>query len=771
MASKNIKGIVIEVGGNTTKLENALKSVDKQVYSLNSDLKAVNQALKLDPKNTELLSQKYDILKRNIEATKDRLNTLKEAQRQMGDYSKLTEEQKKQYTQLSLEIAKGEDALKKMNKELQASSKIDLSKLQSGLKKVGEVALDVSKKLLQVSTAIGGALASVVGLGVKSYADLEQNIGGIQKLFGDSADDLIKKSKEAYKTAGLSANQYMETATSFSASLLKGLGGDTKQAVALTDRAIQDMSDNANTFGTSMEEVMNVYKALSKEQFTTLDNLKLGYAGTKEGMKQLIADASSYTDIQKELGISVDASNMSFDNMINAISVIQKHLNITGTTMKEAEGTITGSINQMKASFENFINGSGSPEELSKSILNVVRNISKAVKKLAPDILQGIVELISTLIPEIGKILIQNIPLLLDSISKMIDDLLTLLTSNTESLQKAITELINKIVEFITLNLPKILQIALTLIITLAKGLADSLKDPNFISSIVNCVITICDVIVENLPLIIDVAVQIIVALIEGLSSDEGIGKLVEYIPELVIKVVEALIKAIPLIVGAIPKIFDAIIQMAVRSSIRTIQLGKDIIKWIIDGIGSFLGKLGEKAGEIIETIKEEITKLPDKAKQWGKDMVQGLIDGMKSMLGGLGKTASNLGSKIKEFLHFSRPDTGPLRDYETWMPDFVEGLAKGIEKSSYLVENASLGLANDMTNSILGNTSKALKGLNSGINASLNPNINPSYSYDLNYKLMAQAMKEALQEVQVELDDRELGRFVDKQVSEEVYS
>lgn len=771
MASKNIKGITIEIAGNTTKLENALKSVDKQVYSLNSDLKAVNQALKLDPKNTELLSQKYDILKRNIEATKDRLNTLKEAQRQMGDYSKLTEEQKKQYTQLSLEIAKGEDALKKMKKELLNISGINIEKLQNGLKKVGEVALDVSKKLMQVSTAIGGALASVVGLGVKSYADLEQNIGGIQKLFGDSAEELIKNSKEAYKNAGLSANQYMETATSFSASLIKGLGGDTKQAVALTDRAIKDMSDNANTFGTSMEEVMNVYKALSKEQFTTLDNLKLGYSGTKEGMKQLIADASTYTEEQEKLGISVDASSMSFDNMVKAISVVQKHLNITDTTMKEAEGTITGSINKMKASFENFINGSGSPEALSESILNVVRNISKAVQKLAPDILQGIVELISTLIPEIGKILIQNIPLLLDSISKMIDDLLTLLTSNTESLQNAITTLINKIVEFITLNLPKILQIALTLIITLAQGLADSLKDPNFISSIVNCVITICDVIVENLPLIIEVAIEIIVALIEGLSSDDGIGKLVEYIPELVIKIVEALIKAIPLIVGAIPKIFDAIIKMAVRNSIRTIQLGKDIIQWIIDGIGNFLGKLGEKAGDIIDTIKEEITKLPDKAKQWGKDMVQGLIDGMKSMLGGLGKTASNLGSKIKEFLHFSRPDTGPLRDYETWMPDFVEGLAKGIEKSSYLVENASLGLANDMTNSILGNTSKALKGLNSGINASLNPSINPSYSYDLNYKLMAQAMKEALQEVQVELDDRELGRFVDKQVSEEVYS
>ena len=767
--AKRIQGITIDVSGDTSKLQKSLNQLQAPINKINKELADVNKALKLDPKNTELLAQKQDILKRNIEATKEKLVQLKNAQAQMGEYSKLTDEQKASYTRLSVEIAKSEDALKKMNQELKSSAKIDLSKLQDGLKKVGEVALEVSKKLMQVSTAIAGALSSVVGLGVKSYASLEQNIGGIEKLFGDSAEKLIENSKKAYKTAGLSANQYMETATSFSASLLKGLSGDTEKATQLTDRAIRDMSDNANTFGSSMEEVMNVYKALSKEQFSTLDNLRLGYAGTRTGMEQLIKDASSYTDIQKELGITVDASSMSFDNMINAISVMQKHLNITGTTMKEAEGTITGSINQMKASFDNFLNGSGSPEELSKSIMNVLKNVSNAIKQLAPDILKGIVSLIKDLVPEVVKILFELIPELLASISEMIDELLTLLTENTESVQKAITSLINTIVEFITLNLPKILQIALQLVITLAKGIADSL--PTLIPTIVDCVITICDIIVENLPLIIDVAVQIIVALIEGLSSDEGIEKLVEYIPTLVIKVVEAIIKAIPLIVGAIPKIFDAIVQMATKNSIRTIELGRDIIKWIIDGIGSFLGKLGEKAGEIITKIKDTLMELPNKAKQWGKDMVQGLIDGIKSMLGNVGNAVNKVAEKIKNFLHFSRPDEGALRDYETWMPDFVKGLARTLRGSSGILEDATLDLANDMSNSLLSNTSRALKGLNAGIQSSLNPTINPSIAYDLNYKLMANAMKEALQEVQVELDDRELGRFVDKQVSEEVYS
>ena len=768
-SNKRIKGIVIEIGGETKGLDQALQKVNQTINKTNTELKDLDKALKLDPKNTELLAQKQEVLSKNIDATKERLKMLTEAQKQLGSYNNLTEEQKEKYRALEVEITHAKDSLNKMNEELKNTSKIDLSKIQNGLKKVGEVALEVSKKLLQVSTAIGGALSSVVGLGVKSYASLEQNIGGIEKLFGDSAEKLIENSKKAYKTAGLSANQYMETATSFSASLLKGLSGDTEKATQLTDRAIRDMSDNANTFGSSMDEVMNVYKALSKAQYTTLDNLRLGYAGTKEGMESLIYDASQMVDIQEELGITVDSSSMSFDNMINAISVMQKHLNITGTTMKEAEGTITGSINQMKASFDNFLNGSGSPEELSKSIMTVVKNVSEAIKKLAPSILSGLVNLFFEIIPELVKTLKETIPLLIDSINQLISDLWDWIAEDSENWGKDIGALLVKIGTFITDNLPKILDSAILIIVAIGEGLVEAL--PKLIPQVVQCVITICDTIIENLPLIIDVAIQIIVALIEGLSSDEGIEKLVEYIPTLVIKIVEAIIKAIPLIVGAIPKIFDAIIGMATKNSIRTIELGRDIIKWIIDGIGSFLGKLGEKAGEIITKIKDTLMELPDKAKKWGKDMVQGLIDGIKSMLGNVGNAVNKVAEKIKNFLHFSRPDIGPLRDYETWMPDFVKGLAETMRGSSGILENATLDLANDMTNSLLSNTSRALRGLNAGIQSSLNPTINPSIAYDLNYKLMANAMKEALQEVQVELDDRELGRFVDKQVSEEVYS
>lgn len=299
MASKNIKGITIEIGGNTTKLESALKNVNKVVYSTNSELKQLNQALKLDPKNTELLAQKQELLRKNIAATTERLNTLKEAQRQMGSYSSLTDEQKEQYRALSVEIAKGENALKGMNKELKASTSINLDGLKDALKKVGDVATEVTKKMVQVSAAIGGALAGLVAAGVKSYASLEQNIGGVETLFklsdkeiaafarnsGMSIDevkkdttlmnaaiDTVKKNAaQAYKTAGVSANQYMEGVTSFTASLLQSTGGSALEAANIADMAFRDMSDNANKFGTDMQAIQNAYQGFAKQNYTMLD--------------------------------------------------------------------------------------------------------------------------------------------------------------------------------------------------------------------------------------------------------------------------------------------------------------------------------------------------------------------------------------------------------------------------------------------------------------------------------------------------------------------
>lgn len=522
MASKNIKGITIEIGGNTTKLQDALKGVDKQVYGLNNDLKSLNQALKLDPKNTELLAQKQDILKNNISATSEKLKTLVEAQKQMGSYNSLTDEQKSSYNALSLEIAKSKSALEGMNKELKDSNKTDLTKLKDGLKKVGDVAADVTKKMLQVSTAVGGALAGLVTAGVKSYADLEQNIGGVETLFKDNADKVVENAKNAYKTAGVSANEYMAGVTSFSASLLQSLSGDTAKAADVADMAFRDMSDNANKFGTDMSSIQNAYQGFAKQNYTMLDNLKLGYGGTKTEMERLLADA------EKISGVKYNISNLS--DVYNAIHVIQEELGVTGTTAEEAEKTISGSVNSMKAAFDNFLNGSGSPEALAESVTNVLKNVSKAIVELAPNILNGVVVLTKELLPQVAKILIDLVPQLLDAVTDLLDTVLDELTHNTDKVAQTISVLINQVVNFISNNLPKIIEAGVLILITLTEAIIRSL--PELIKAIPRIIIGIVNALDNGLDSIKQMGKNILLSILNGIVSK--VGDLIEYIKNIV---------------------------------------------------------------------------------------------------------------------------------------------------------------------------------------------------------------------------------------------
>ena len=706
MASKNIKGIVIEIGGNTTKLEAALKDVNKVVYSTNSELKQLNQALKLDPKNTELLAQKQDVLRKNIQATTERLETLKEAQRQMGNYSSLTEEQKEQYRGLSVEIAKSENALKGMNEELKNTNKVDLSKLGEGLKKVGEIAKDVAKKMMEVTTAIGGALAGLVGAGVKSYADLEQNLGGVETLFKESSDKVIENAKNAYKTAGVSANEYMAGVTSFSASLLQSLGGDTEKAADVADMAFRDMSDNANKFGTDMGSIQNAYQGFAKQNYTMLDNLKLGYGGTKTEMERLLSDA------QKLTGVKYDINNLS--DVYEAIHVIQEQMEVTGTTAKESEKTISGSVNSMKAAFDNFLNGSGSPEALAETITNVFNNVGNAIIQLAPSILSGVVTLLQTLIPQIAQLLLDLLPQLLTAITNMINALLSMITSNMEGISNAISQIINAIVGFITENLPTIIEMGIQLLVALVQGIIQSI--PQLIPTLVQCIETIINTIIENLPLIIETGIDLLVALIEGIVDaipqlvamlPKVIQKLVETLtrPDMIVKIISAaltlmlalakgLIQAIPQMVTAIPNIIGAMVT-GFRNSIANTnwgELGKNIIKGICDGFGRIGSYLNNKVNE----VKEQIT------------------------------------AKFKKI--------------------FGIGIEKGVPQA-------------------LKDVDVAMKQLNAGIEASVNPTINPSVSYDTNYRLMASAMKEALQDMDIVMDDEKYGKFVVKTVTDTIYT
>lgn len=283
----------------------------------------------------------------------------------MADYT-LSAKVTADISSLEKSFQSAQDSAKSLQKSLDSlDSGTSFKNLGSSLDNVGSKISSVGDSISAVSDKVGSIGDSMTAMFtapiaagltsiVSATADIEQSIGGVETLFKDSAGTVIANAKQAFSTVGVSANQYMEQVTSFSASLLQSLGGDTAKAASYADRAMKDMADNANKFGTDMESIQYAYQGFAKQNYTMLDNLKLGYGGTKEEMQRLIADASKMTGIQEQLGVTVDSTSMSFGNIVNAISVMQQSLGIAGTTAKEASTTIWGSFNQMKAAAIDF---------------------------------------------------------------------------------------------------------------------------------------------------------------------------------------------------------------------------------------------------------------------------------------------------------------------------------------------------------------------------------------------------------------------------------
>ena len=275
----------------------------------------------------------------------------------------------------------------------------------TGINKVGK-AID--------TVAIAGG-AAFVGMGknaVSALADYQQLSGGIEKLFGADAQSVIDNASKAFKTAGVSINEYMQQVTGFSASLISSLGGDTAKAAQYADRIITDMADNANTFGTSLTSIQYAYQGFAKQNYTMLDNLRLGYGGTKEEMERLISDASKMKVEQQQLNVAVKEGDMSFGNIANAISVVQKNMNITGTTAREASQTISGSIAQMKAAWQNLLTAIGTGDNLDQalndfvdSVQTVADNIGPAIKEMAPRLTQAFIQVFREIGPIIADVI------------------------------------------------------------------------------------------------------------------------------------------------------------------------------------------------------------------------------------------------------------------------------------------------------------------------------------------------------------------------------
>lgn len=322
----------------------------------------------------------------------------------------------------------------------------DTKKLDSSIKETGSKFSNLGNIIK--GTAIGNLISQGVQKGIEAFKDLgkssldamsdyEQLTGGIDTLFKGSSQTVQKYASEAYKTAGVSANKYMELATSFSASLISSLGGNTDKASKAVNMAIVDMSDNVNKMGSTMESVQNAYQGFAKQNYTMLDNLKLGYGGTKEEMERLLSDA------EKISGVHYDIKNL--NDVYSAIHVIQEEMGITGTTSKEAEGTISGSIAMVKASFEDLISGEGSPKAFTDSLKTALDNIIPAITKIAPTLVTGITSVINAITPILPGLIEQLLPPILNSITILVSEIVKNLPSILSALWKGITSAFSKL--------------------------------------------------------------------------------------------------------------------------------------------------------------------------------------------------------------------------------------------------------------------------------------------------------------------------------------
>ena len=561
-------------------------------------------------------------------------------------------------------------------------TKLDTKGFSDGLSKVGSATKGVFKGIGGTIAGIATAIGGITIAATNAYADYEQLVGGVDTLFKESSEKLQKYADEAYKTAGLSANDYMETATSFSASLLQSLDGDTEKAVEYANSAIIDMSDNANKMGTDMEAIQNAYQGFAKQNFTMLDNLKLGYGGTKEEMQRLLDDA------EKLSGLEFDIS--SFGDITQAIHIVQENMGIAGTTAEEASTTISGSINTMKSAFDNLLVGLASGDaDLETLINNLFTSVSTVMANLAP-VVMTILEQVPVFIEQLVTLVIENLPTFItETLPSIISSAVTILETLIQGIQDNLDIIISgamTIIETLVTGilplLPQILETGILILVKLIEGISEML--PELIPQMIDAILLMVETLIDNLDLIIDAGIELILALIEGIFN--ALPNLIAKLPELIIKLVRALLKLI---------------------YVQLPTAGQQIVTKIIDGIFNYWNKMIQKIREFFKgTIFEPIVnKITDMASA-GLQLVKGLWEGIKNakdwLLNKIKSFASSITDGIKKFFGIKSPSRVMRDQVGQWLP---KGIAVGIDANT----DSALNSIDKMNDEIMNKMNQAV--------------------------------------------------------------
>jgi phage-related protein len=513
----------------------------------------------------------------------------------------------------------------------EASSKIDSlsSKITSGL---GTAAKAGAAAIASGVTAVAGGTAKILKSSLDAYASFEQLTGGVETLFKESADVVEQYAARAYTTAGLSANDYMETVTSFSASLLQSLDNDTAAAAEKADRAITDMADNANKMGTSMESIQNAYQGFAKQNYTMLDNLKLGYGGTKEEMERLIDDANklnaaqgkatqysidSYADIvdaihdvQVELGFSGLTAEEAAEMVASGAMTEEEAFNAMGTTAKEAATTIEGSVNSAKAAWTNWLTGLGDDTadmtELTEELVESVATAASNIVPRAQIILETLFSTIETYAPQIQSFIAENLPLLINYLVDFV----------TNQLMPFVMNIFPQLTSILITNLPLIIQ-----------SLLDFLNN-QLLPFLVTIFPQVLDTIVASLPMIIEGVLDFLTSAIPAII-DMGL--------DLFVALVENMPKIISTIVGKLPELISRIVSTIGDHIPDMVQAGFDLLTGLATGIGNAIGGVVQSAldaaGQVVDGIKNFFgIASPSKLfKEFGGYLDEGLAIGIEN--------------------------------------------------------------------------------------------------------------------------------------------
>ena len=537
---------------------------------------------------------------------------------------------------------------------------VDNSDVDKGFSETSSKAESLAGKLkggLATAAKVGAAALAAAATGVAAltkasidqYAEYEQLVGGVDTLFKTASDKVQEYAANAYKTAGMSANEYMDTVTSFSASLLQSLGGDTDKAAQKADQAITDMADNANKMGTGMEMIQNAYQGFAKQNYTMLDNLKLGYGGTKEEMERLLADA------EKLSGQKFDIS--SYSDIVDAIHVVQTEMGITGTTAAEAASTIEGSGGSAKAAWANLITGIADDNaDLDTLIGNFVSSVETAAGNIIP-----------------------RVSAILGGISQLVTS--------------ASTTIIPMVITTITDNLPSLLQAAAALVGALGQGIIDSL--PAITQAAIDILFFLSNGLIENLPTLIDGIVQVTMTIVQMLTSPDFLTQLIETAILLITTLAQGLIDAIPQLIAAVPLIIGNLLAAIIVELPNIIQMGIDLLFALIDGIIKCIPELVAAVPTLIIAFINGIVNNLDKIILAGPQIIVSLITGIigaiPELIAAVPRIIASIADTIRNYdwggigknivRGLKNGIAGMWGNIKSWFSDKVNGLVSGVKK------------------------------------------------------------------------------------------